>query len=132
MKLVTEANRMARRRMESIRRRMKLDSKAVSDIVKALAKADLKINGVDMDTCGAGYDIYITGSRADLDVMFGVLRRAGLEPDSRPQEKQPTYVTFWRNEVLRIWVMFSSTTCKQVQVRTELREVPVYETVCED
>lgn len=130
MKLVTEANRIARRRAESIRRRMKLDSKAVSDIVKALTKADLKINGVDVG--GLGYDIYVTGSRADLDVMFGILRRAGLEPDSRPQEKQPTYASFWRNEVLRIWVMFSSTTCKQVQVRTELREVPVYETVCED
>ena len=130
MKLVTEANRIARRRAESIRRRMKLDSKAVSDIVKALTKADLKINSVDVD--GSGYDIYITGSRADLDIMFGVLRRAGLEPDARPQEKQSTYSTFWRNEVLRIWVMFSSTSCKQVQVRTELREVPVYEIVCED
>ena len=130
MKLVTEANRIARRRAESIRRRMKLDSKAVSDIVKALTKADLKINDVSVD--GSGYDIYITGSRADLDIMFGVLRRAGLEPDARPQEKQSTYSTFWRNEVLRIWVMFSSTSCKQVQVRTELREVPVYEIVCED
>ena len=130
MKLVTEANRIARRRAESIRRRMKLDSKAVSDIVKALTKADLKINSVDVD--GSGYDIYVTGSRADLDVMFGILRRAGLEPDSRPQEKQSTYSKFWRNEVMRIWVMFSSTSCKQVQVRTELREVPVYEIVCED
>ena len=130
MKLVTEANREARRRAESIRRRMKLDAKAVGNIAKALTKADLNINDVSVDS--TGYDIYVTGSRADLDVMFGILRRAGLEPDSRPQEKQSTYATFWRNEVLRIWVMFSSTSCKQVQVRTELREVPVYETVCED
>ena len=130
MKLVTEANRLARNRAASIRRRMKLDAKAVGDIVKALAKADLNINDVSVDS--TGYDIYVTGSRADLDIMFGILRRAGLEPDSRPQEKQSIYSTYWRNEVLRIWVMFSSTSCKQVQVRTELREMPVYETVCED
>jgi len=130
MKLVTEANRQARRTAEYMRRRMKLDSKAVGDIVKALAKADLNINGVSVDS--TGYDIHVTGSRADLDIMFGILRRAGLEPDSRPQEKQSTYSTYWRNEVLRIWVMFSSTSCKRVQVRTELQEVPVYEMVCED
>ena len=31
-----------------------------------------------------------------------------------------------------VWISFASTSCKRVQVRTEMQEVPVYETVCEE
>ena len=79
-----------------------------------------------------GYNVNITGSRADLDVMFGVLRRAGLTPDSRPVEKHSNYSTYWRTEGFRVWVWFTSTSCKRVQVGTKVEEVPVYETVCEE
>jgi hypothetical protein len=65
--------------------------------------------------------------------MFGVLRRAGLTPRSRPQEKEPVYTTWWNwEDGNNVWISFSSTSCKRVKVGTEMKEVDVYETVCED
>ena len=131
MKMIQEANRNARESAKSQAAVIKRDSKRVGQIVKALQRASVNVSNVSVDC--SGYNISVLGSRADLDVMFGVLRRAGLTPSQRPQEKQAYYSAFWHfDELAHIWVMFSSTSCKRVQVRTEMQEVPVYETVCED
>ena len=133
MKMVQEANRNARENAKGQAAVIKRDSKRVSQIVKALQRASVNVSNVSVDS--SGYNISVLGSRADLDVMFGVLRRAGLIPNRRPQEKEAYYSAFWhfdKDELAHVWVMFSSTTCKRVQVRTEIQEVPVYETVCEE
>ena len=134
MKIVQQANRMARETMKNMNRIIKRDGKRVSDVVKVLKRAGVNINHVYVDS--SSYNVSITGTRADLDIMFGVLRRAGLQPRTRPQEKQADYGAFWYwtddSADGYVWVMFSSTTCKRVQVGTKMEEVPVYETVCEE
>ena len=133
MKIIQDANRTARNHVKRTTAIIKRDSKRVAQVLKALTKAGINVTNVNVDS--NSYNIYIVGSRADLDIMFGVLRREGLNPASRPKEKESYYTTYWDfpdTKYEYVWVYFSSTSCKRVQVRTELQEVPVYETVCED
>ena len=133
MKIIQDANRSARKYAKRQSAVIKRDSKRVSELAKALQRAGIEIVNVSVD--GSSYTLSIVGSRADLDIMFGVLRRAGLTPSDRPQEKEQYYTAFWDfNTGFReyVWISFASTSCKRVQVRTEMQEVPVYETVCEE
>jgi len=132
MKILEQANRDARQRARDINNVMKRDSAKVKPILKALTNAGINIQYLWADT--DTYNMNITGSRADLDIMFGLLRRAGLMPTLRPVENNPTYSTAWYSEdrSFRVWIFFASTSCKRVQVGTKTEEVPVYETVCEE
>jgi len=132
MKIIQEANKHARIRARRVGQVIKRDSKRVAVICKTLQKAGVNIADVGIDS--SSYNISITGPRADLDVMFGILRRLGLQPTSRPQEKTQYFSTYWTFEGTTdyIFVMFTSTSCKRVQVGTKMEEVPVYDTVCEE
>jgi hypothetical protein len=134
MKIIQQANRAARDNVKKINELIKRDTKRVSEVIKTLQRAGININHVYLDS--SSYNVSVTGTRTDLDIMFGVLRRAGLIPRSRPAEKQTDYCAFWNwsDDVVDgyLWVSFSSTTCKRVQVGTRMEEVPVYETVCEE
>ena len=131
MKIIQEANKWARATARAISDVIKRDAKRVGEIVKMLTKAKLAVTYVYVDSYS--YNVSVTGTRADLDIMFGLLRRAGLTPKSRPQEKEPVYSTSWSwEDGNSVWISFSSTSCKRVKVGTETKEVDVYETVCED
>lgn len=133
MKIIQDANRTARNYAKRQSAIIKRDSKRVAQLSKALQRAGINIVNVSVD-CNS-YNVSITGSRADLDIMFGVLRRAGMTPSGRPEEKQQYYATWWNfpeTQSEYVWIVFTSTSCKRVQVRTEMQEVPVYETVCEE
>lgn len=132
MKILADANKAARQRARDINNVMKRDNAMVKSILKTLAAAGIHIQHVYADT--DSYNVNVTGSRADLDIMFGLLRRAGLTPLTRPKEKESEYSTKWytENYNFRIWIFFASTSCKRVQVGTKTQEVPVYETVCEE
>jgi hypothetical protein len=132
MKIIQQANKYGRNRARRINQTIKRDSKRVTTICRALQKAGVNVTDVGVDS--SAYNISITGPRADLDVMFGILRRLGLQPTSRPQEKTQYFSTYWTFEDTTdyIFVMFSSTSCKRVQVGTKMEEVPVYDTVCEE
>ena len=131
MKVIQNANKVARENAKAINRVIKRDAKRVGDVVKILTGAKLNITDVYVDS--GSYNISVVGSRADLDIMFGVLRRAGLTPRSRPQEKESVYTTWWNwEDGNNVWISFSSTSCRRVKVGTEMKEVDVYETVCED
>lgn len=131
MKIIQQANRVARENAKLVARVIKRDGKRVGNMARALKRAGVNVQNVYLDS--SSYNISVTGTRADLDILFGVLRREGLTPDTRPKEKEPSYSTYWRWEDAGcIWVWFSSTSCKRVQVGTEMKETPVYEMVCED
>jgi len=133
MNIVQQANKYGRANARQINRVIKRDSKRVANICKALQKAGVNVTNVSVDS--TSYNVSITGPRADLDVMFGILRRLGLQPHSRPEEKTQYYSTFWKFDELMsefVFVTFSSTSCKRVQVGTKMEEVPVYDTVCEE
>jgi hypothetical protein len=132
MKIIQQANKYGRNRARRINQTIKRDSKRVTTICRALQKAGVNVTDVGVDS--SAYNISITGPRADLDVMFGILRRLGLQPNDRPKEATQYYSTWWTFEGSAdyVLVMFSSTSCKRVQVGTKIEEVPVYETVCEE
>jgi hypothetical protein len=87
-------------------------------------------------TFGANY-LYasISGDKDKLVQVIRLLRTSGLvaDDDKKPAEKQPLFQAWYRNAAddVRVYLSFSSTVCKRVQVGTETKEVPVYETVCE-
>jgi hypothetical protein len=132
MKMVQQANKYGRARARQINRIITRDSKRVAVICKALQKAGVKLTDVSVDS--TSYNISISGPRADLDVMFGILRRHGLQPNGRPEEKTQYYSTFWKFDDTSefLFVTFASTSCRRVQVGTKMEEIPVYDTVCEE
>jgi len=131
MKILIEANKYARDTVKRMNTIIKQHGKRVKDILKRLSAAGVNVHHVWLDS--TSYNINITGTKDDLHIMFGTLRKCGLEPRTRPEEKQTDYSTFWRDdEGFSVWVSFASTSCKRVQVGTEMKEVPVYDTVCED
>jgi hypothetical protein len=133
MKIISEAKATARRNAQAINNVIKRDSARITAICKALEKSSVNVQYVSIDS--SSFNVSITGSRADLDVMFGILRRHGLQPARRPEEKETYYGTFWyfgnESRAEYVFVSFSSTSCKRVQIGTEMKEIPVYETVCE-
>ena len=137
MKLLKDANKTVRVQQRAISNVIRRDSKLVGPVIKALKKARLNILHVTIDV--TSYNISISGSRADLEIMFGTLRRMGLEPVSRPTENHPTYSSYWNfpkpegERLCRtVWISFASTSCKRVKVGTRLEEVDVYDVVCTD
>ena len=102
--------------------------------VNLVAEALSKLNIISASIESSCFDISITGDKHDLKAIFAAFRKLGYEPDSRPtDEPKATFTCNWDHPGLeaRFWVYFTSTKCTRVQVRTETREVPVYETVCE-
>jgi hypothetical protein len=81
-------------------------------------------------------DISMAGNKDVLNKVFGILRSAGLKPTQLPKEGTVTYSTFWDSEkdtehALRVWLSFSSTQCRMVEVGKETVIRPIYEVVCE-
>jgi len=79
-------------------------------------------------------NLNITGDYAVLKAIFHAFREAGYFPSDRPNElKQPSFSCYFNrpDHDFQFWVNFSSTVCKRVQIGTEMKEVPIYETVCE-
>ena len=131
MKIIQDANKTARNNAKAVNYIIRRDAKRVGEVVKILTRAKLSVTYVYVDS--GSYNISIMGTRADLDIMFGLLRRAGLTPQSRPQEKQSTYATHWTwEDGNHVWISFCSTSCRRVKTGTEMKEVDVYEMVCED
>jgi hypothetical protein len=90
---------------------------------------------VDADLYNGAIDIRFSGDGARLRSVWRILRLNGWKPDERPENKAQAYFsTFFRKEgsAVSLFLQFSSTVCKMVQVRTETKEVPVYETVCQE
>lgn len=66
-----------------------------------------------------------------LKTVWGHLRRAGFNTNTRPKKGDTTFYAFWKQDgQADILMMFSSTMCRRVQVGTEMKEVPIYETQC--
>lgn len=81
-----------------------------------------------------GLDINVSGDFSSLKASFAALRSAGYEPNERPTErKTSSFNTYFKNPAseIKIWFFYSSTTCTRKQIGTEMKEMPVYETVCE-
>jgi hypothetical protein len=71
------------------------------------------------------------GDGDKLKTVWTVLRRHGFNTPLRPAKGDTAFNAFWKREGhADIFMMFSSTLCKRVQIGTEMKEVPVYQTQC--
>lgn len=78
-------------------------------------------------------DVSVTGTFTDLKASFSAFRKAGYEPSTRPEKVESSFSTYFKkaDSELKFWLNYSSTICKRVKVGTEMKEMPIYETVCE-
>lgn len=102
----------------------------LAPLFRFLEDADIDI---DFDPNRGDIDLHFTGDGARLGKVWGELRRNGYKTESRPKQGDTAFQAFWDCEGFsRIWLSFSSSVCKRVQVGTKTVEVPVYETQCGD
>lgn len=109
--------------------------KAFKKTVVALPELFRGFEQLDIDP---GFDLdneYITlqftGDGEKLKQVWGLLRRNGYKTDHHPKRGDTQVYAFWDREgQAQIFMYFTSTLCKRVQVGTEMKEVPIYETQC--
>ena len=79
--------------------------------------------------------VCMTGDKATLVNAFRILRGAGMDfQGDRPKKGDSQWYAFFDAPGMstRLFLNFTSSVCRRVQVRTEMKEVPVYETQCGD
>lgn len=81
-------------------------------------------------------EINITGGKSDYIRFLRAMGEIGYRRDTLPDENEKfvsVYGVMTREETkLRVWVYFSSTSCKKVKTGTKTVEQDVYDIVCED
>lgn len=76
-------------------------------------------------------DLRFAGDGDRLGEVWGLLRAAGYAVNKRPEKGDTQFSGYWRKDgEAGIYMYFTSTLCKRVQVGTRLVEQPVYETQC--
>lgn len=104
--------------------------KSHADLFRGLEELD-----IDSSFCLTSGDINIsfTGTGTRLGEVWGLLRRNGYASVSRPRKGEPTFYAHWRkDDFSTIFMSFSSSVCRRVQVGTKTETVPVYEVQCGD
>ena len=112
-------------------------SKAMMATVRSLAPMFRELEHMDIeprfDLVLGSIDLAFTGDGDRLGKVWAILRRHGYSTHSRPKKGDMTFSAFWDCEgQSKIWMSFSSSICKRVQVGTEMKEVPIYETRCDE
>ena len=76
-------------------------------------------------------NLAFTGDGQRLGQVWGELRRNGYTPSSHPTKGSSQFYTHWlKDGCSTIWMNFSSTMCRRVQVGTQMVEQPIYEVQC--
>lgn len=99
----------------------------------ALEAMDIDI-GID-PTSSSCIDIRFTGDGTRLAEVWGLLRRAGWKLASSPPKKgDTTFNGIWTHQsdsrLGNLYMGFSSTACRRVQVGVQMVEQPIYEVQC--
>lgn len=110
--------------------------KLMATTVQELAPMFLTLEEMDIDisfdlNCQS-IDIGFSGNGDKFQQVWGMLRHEGYTPDTRPVAGDTGYCGFWRKSEhwARIYLRFSSTVCKRVQIGTKMIEQAIYETQC--
>ncbi len=128
---LSDSMRIVRERSDRIARYYDIHRSEIFAVAKSLRKIDDKVVRAEVaDDC---VDLSVSGDRHVLNAVFGAFRRLGYEPDERPATPEPTFSTYFRhpNHGCKLWLNFSSSTCRRVKIGTKTKEVDIYETVCE-
>ena len=76
-------------------------------------------------------NVAFTGDGPKLTEVWKALRAAGYQPNNRPKKGESTFYSHWFQEgYSTVWMNFSSSVCRRVQVGTKMVEQPIYEVQC--
>ena len=98
---------------------------------------------VQYDVTNHSIDLTISGDKHVMEAVWGVLRKAGYEPDSRVKDEPISSFSTWfrlansgydepNYKRLKVWFNFCSTKCRRVQTGVKMVEQPVYEVICDE
>lgn len=101
---------------------------AVPELFRRFEELDLDVSFcLDNDYISVSF----TGDGARLTAVWRAFRTHGYNTESRPKKGDTTFYTFWyRDGMSKLFMHFSSTMCRRVQVGTKMVEQPVYEIQC--
>lgn len=101
---------------------------ALPELFRAFEELDLDVRfPLDNDYLTLSF----TGDGPKLAAVWKLLRRHGYNTTDRPKKGDTTFYSFWSREGhAKVFMNFSSSLCRRVQVGTKLVEQPIYETQC--
>lgn len=122
-----------RRSAQRLLEKAALTIREAASLFVALEAMDIDIR-IDPNN-SACIDIRFSGSGDLLAEVWGLLRRAGWKLASSPPQKGATsFSGIWSHardkRLADLWMNFSSTMCRRVQIGTQMVEQPVYEVQC--
>lgn len=99
---------------------------------RLISEAHLQEATVTWDTIDLNF--MFSGTGKHLAQVFRVMRTSGFMLEgSRPRARESSWSgRFKHSEGLSVYFHFTSTVCQVKQVRTEMKEVPVYDVVCDE
>ncbi len=122
-----------RRSVQRILEKAALTIREAAPLFIALESLEIDIR-LDANS-SSSIEIPFTGDGDRLAEVWGLLRRAGWKLASNPPKKGDTsFSGIWAHQsdkrLADLWVSFTSTACRRVQIGTQMVEQPVYEVQC--
>lgn len=123
LKLVEHSQKVSKALKE-----FKITLSGVSPLFRTFEEMDIDLQFIP----NGGYIAFsFTGDGERLAAVWKELRRNGYKNDCRPKKGDTTFYAFWHREgYANLFMNFSSSLCKRVQVGTKMVEQPIYETQC--
>ena len=101
-----------------------------SSLFRFFEEQDIDIR-LDPNYCHVS--VSFTGTGDKLRLAWGELRRHGYKCSSRPQKGETSFASYWEQDGRpKLFMHFSSSVCKRVQIGTKTVEQPIYETQCDE
>jgi len=91
---------------------------------------DMVLLGCDHNYSDRWINFTVAGDKSKFLSLVRLHRRHGFKPDM-PDKDATMAQWFLSKDGVDIYVQFTSTVCRRVQVGTTTQQVPVYETKCE-
>ena len=116
--------------LDSKRKFLKVNRPAIVAIATALKKIEDNVVSFTVDSYSL--NISISGDKHVLISAFSELRKLGYNTSNRPKTNEAYYSTRFEHEdfCLPVYFNFASSACRRIKTGSEMKEVPVYETVC--
>ena len=122
-----------RRSAQRLLEKAALTIREAASLFVALEALDIDVR-IDPNN-SACIDIRFAGDGDRLAEVWGLLRRAGWKLGTNPPKKGDTsFSGIWSHQsdhrLADLWMSFSSTVCRRVQVGVRMVEQPIYEVQC--
>lgn len=92
---------------------------------------DMLMMGADMQFSSNLIYLNISGDKQKFLRIWNLQRRHGIKPSAPAKGDTSAYWYAFQGDC-PVFVQFTSTQCRRVQVGTEMKSVPIYETKCEE